>query len=82
MIPLVRWIKQNFKKTLLNKRGSAILEGSMTMPLACIIAVMIIQMAVLFYDDFAVQVKDHKKQLDERYYTLQIEMIRNHEKYF
>lgn len=82
MIPLVHWIKQNFKKTLLSKRGSAILEGSMTMPIACIIAVMIMQTAVLFYDDFAVQVRTHKKQLDERNYTLQIEMIRNHEKYF
>lgn len=82
MIPLVHLIKQSFKKALLNKRGSAILEGSMTIPLACIIAVMIIQTAVLFYDDFTVQVRAHKKQLDERNYTLQIEMIRNHEKYF
>lgn len=82
MIPLEHSIKQSFKKAMLNKRGSVILEGSMTIPLACIIAVMIIQTAVLFYDDFAVQVKTHKKQLSERNYTLQIEMIRNHDKYF
>lgn len=76
MVLLVHFLKQNFKNSLSNKKGSIFIEASITMPLACVIAVTIIQISVVLFNDFKNQVQDHVKYMDEKSYSMQIEIIR------
>ena len=82
MTLLERLAKLNFKRNLLNKEGSLFIEASIVMPLACIIAIAMIQLAICFFNEFASQVAEHKLDLSEKSYTLQIEIIRNYGKFF
>lgn len=76
MVLLVHFLKQNFKNSLSNKKGSIFIEASITMPLACVIGVTIIQISVVLFNDFKNQVQDHVKYMDEKSYSMQIEIIR------
>ena len=82
MTPLEHLAKPNSNRKLLNKKGSIFIEASIVMPLACIIAIAMIQLAICFFNEFASQVAEHKLDLSEKSYTLQIEIIRNYGKFF
>lgn len=82
MTPLAHLVKQNFKKFTFDKGGGLFIEASVVMPLACIITIMMIQIAILFYNDFSKQVDDHKLEISQKSYFLQTEMIRNYENVF
>ncbi len=81
MIPLEHSVRPSFKKIFSNKKGSIFIEASIVMPLACIIAVAMIQIAIISFNELAKQVADHKLELSERSYVLQTEIIRNYERF-
>ena len=82
MTPLGHLVRQSFNRILLSKKGSIFIEASIVMPLACIIAIAMIGLAISFFNDFEKQVRGHKLELSEKSYTLQIEIIRNYENLF
>ena len=79
---LARLIKQSFSSALKSKRGSSYIEASIVMPLACIISIMMIQIAIVFFNDLLKQTTKHKEFFEEKSYSLQIELIRNYESIF
>ena len=79
IIPLGRLIRQNFNE-LRNKKGSIFIEASLVLPLTCIILITMITTAMSFYGDLAEQAKNHKEELAEKSYLLQMALIRNYEK--
>ncbi len=79
---LVRLIKQNSSFVLRSRRGSSYIEASIVMPLACIVSIMMIQIAIVFFNDLLKQRTEHKEYFEEKNYSLQIELIRNYESIF
>lgn len=82
MTPLGLLVKQNFKKNLFNKRGSIFIEASIVMPLACIITIMMIQISIVYYNEFAKQVHHHMDDISKKSFIIQTEIIRNYENIF
>jgi hypothetical protein len=66
MILLGLSAKLSFKKIFANKKGSAILEATMVMPLTCLILVTLVGIIMTFHGNFAKQVNSHKKEILER----------------
>ena len=56
------------------------IEASLVLPLTCIIIIIMITTAMSFYSNLEEQVENHKNELANKSYTLQIAFIRNYEK--
>jgi hypothetical protein len=66
MILLDLLAKLSSKKILANKRGSAILEATMVMPLTCLILVTLVGIIMTFHGDLSKQVSMHEKEVLKR----------------
>ena len=77
---LERLVKANSKIFSHNKKGSIFIEASLVMPMACIVFIMMLQIAVFFFYQLREQVETHMEELNNKNYMIQIEMIRNNEK--
>jgi len=64
-----------------NKRGSIFIEASIVMPLALIISINMLLMAMFFYQNICEQTRRHKEELRQFSYVLQMEYIRNYERF-
>ena len=73
-------VKANSKMFSHNKMGSIFIEASLVMPMACIVSIMMLQIAIYFFYQLQEQVENHIEVLNNRNYVIQIEMIRNNEK--
>lgn len=82
MKPSVHSAKQNFKNSYRNKNGSIFIEASIIFPLACIIAIAMLHFAILFFNELEGQVSEHVSTIKEDSYMIQVEIIRNHEKFY
>lgn len=78
---LERLTKASFRIFSHNKKGSIFIEASLVMPMACIISIMMLQIAICFFYRFQEQVETHIEALNNKNYMLQIEIIRNNEKF-
>ena len=74
-------VKANSKMFSHNKMGSIFIEASLVMPMACIVSIMMLQIAICFFYQFQEQVETHMEALNNKNYMLQIEIIRNNEKF-
>lgn len=81
MIHLARLTKQSFKGFCHNKKGEVFIEASIAMPLACVISIMMLQLAVIFFNELEEQVKEHISMINEKSYMIQIEILRKNEKF-
>ncbi len=65
-----------------SKKGSAYIESAMTMPMACLILIVLIGISMTFHGKLVSQIDQHKKYFEEKKYAAKMEVVRLYESPF